>query len=465
MKILQIFVKNTVFEKPMAFLPLGLAWIRAVLVEHGHDVNFIDMSEYEQDEQGNRTNKYPDVNSIPPNYDLYLVSGTSPQASEMRKVGGYLRKKGKPAIAGGPHVTNYAGPETPKDSSVVSNDSLLIDKELVSNFPVMVKYEGEEAILEAIQRVEEGARAIRNYGRGIVLRTPLIKDLGSIPIPDRRDAHKYEWYLEDRNGRKRRGTNMFTSRGCPRRCAFCDVSALWTREVRYTPIHKAREEFAQIKKFGFESIQFWDDIFLLNRNRIIEMCESLKEMDFVWKCNLRADIMQRYGRGFLQLMYDAGLVEVLVGVESGSQKILDNIYKDTTVEQNNIVRQWCKESGIRFKAAVILGLPGETMETMETTRRWVLEQRPDKCGVAIFTPFRGTPIVDQQTRKRYDVSDMQDFDLNIELKPGEADEHFNYGPRTKLRSVVSTSTLTAEQITDFYLEFSSELEALGIMSY
>ncbi len=465
MRILQIFVKNTVFEKPMAFLPLGLAYIRSALCERGYDVDFIDMSEYDEDSQGKHIDRYPDVSYIPLDYDLYLVSGTSPQASEIRKVGRYLKEKGKPAIAGGPHVTNYAGPETPRGSLMVIDDSLPVDKELVTNYPVMVKYEGEIAIFEAVERIEEGMGALRRHGRGIVLRTPLISDLGSIPIPDRRDAHKYEWHLEDKNGKKCLGTNMFTSRGCPKRCAFCDSGNLWTRGVRYTPIDRVREEFAQIKGLGFEAIQFYDDIFLLNRSRMIEMCKSLKEMGFAWKCYIRVDIVSHhlYGKEFLQMMYNAGLIEVLVGVESGSQQILDNIYKDTTVEQNSIVRQWCREVGIRFKAAIVLGLPGETTETLEATRRWILEQRPDKCAVAIFIPFSGTPIVDQKIRRRYGIDDMHDFDIKIELEPGEAaDDHFNYGSRTKLQSVVSTSSLTAQQITDFYLEFSAELDALGI---
>jgi radical SAM superfamily enzyme YgiQ (UPF0313 family) len=209
---------------------------------------------------------------------------------------------------------------------------------------------------------------------------------------------------------------------------------------------------------------FCDDIFPLNRDRTLEMCKLLKEMNFVWRCSLRVDIIchQLYGKDFLEKMWDAGMIETLVGVESGSQQMLDNIYKDTTVEQNTLVRQWCREIGIRFKASVILGLPGETMETMEATRRWVLENRPDYCGVSVFVPFSGTPIVEQAMRKRYGISDMHDFDLKIELEPGEADEYFYSGSRTKLQSVVSTSSLTAEQITDFYLKFSAELETLGI---
>ena len=179
---------------------------------------------------------------------------------------------------------------------------------------------------------------------------------------------------------------------------------------------------------------------------------------------MRADIMTHplYGKEFLQMMHDSGLIQALVGVESGSQQILNNIYKDTTVEQNTEICRLCKEVGIVFKASVILGLPGETMETMEATRRWVLENRPDRCGVNVFIPYRGTPIVDQKMRRRYGIDDMHDFDLNIELEPGEADEFYYYGSRTKLRSVVSTSSLTAEQISDFFLKFQAELEAAGI---
>lgn len=361
MRILAIYAKNTIYADPMVFLPLGLAWIRAVLTERGHDIDYIDMSEYYKDEHGNHINKYPDVNSIPMDYDLYLVSGTSPQAKEIRSIGKFLKEKGKPAIVGGPHVSNYAGPETPKGSLMILDDSLPTDKALVSNYPVMVKYEGEEAIFDAIERIEEGTRALKNYGRGIVIKGEVIKDLGSIPIPDRRDAHKYKFYFKDKNGTERPCTSMFTSRGCPNRCAFCDSPGLWTRQVRYAPIYRVREEFEQIRDLGFSSIMFCDDILPLNRPRMLEMCDLLKKMDFVWRCSMRVDIISHrlYGKDFLHKMYDAGMIECLVGVESGSQQILDNIYKNTTTEQNTIVRQWCKEIGVKFKATVILGLPAK----------------------------------------------------------------------------------------------------------
>ena len=422
------------------------------------------MSEYVIGEDGKHVDVFPNVSSIPLDYDLYLVSGTSPQAREIRNIGRFLKEKNRAAIVGGPHVTNYAGIETPTGVTTISGNLLPTDMELVSNYPVMIKNEGENIIFEAIERIEEGMRAIKDFNRGIVLRGPMIEDLGTIPIPDRSNAHKYSYFLEDKNGENHRCTHIMTSRGCPKRCAFCDSPGLWTRKVRYTPLNRIKEELEQIRSFGFSSIQIYDDIFPLNRSRMIEICRYLKNMGFLWRCYMRADIMTQpsFGRPILEIMHDSGMIQTLVGIESGSQQILDNIYKDVTVEQNTEICRLCKEVGIVFKASVILGLPGETMETMEATRRWVLENRPDRCGVNVFIPYRGTPIVDQKMRRQYGVDDMHDFDLDVSLEPGEADEFYYYGSRTKLQVVVSTSSLTAQQIHEFYLKFQAELEAEGI---
>lgn len=465
-KICLVFPETTIFEDPMVFPPLGLFYLSAVLKSQGHEVDYVDMSEYEQDATGVRVKKYTDPPSS--GYDVYLVSGTSPQAREIRRLGKYLRERGCITIVGGPHVTNYAGPVTVLGELSVHSDTEPLDPELLRNFHVSVKREGESSVLQALARLGEAQEYMAKYGRGIVIQEPNIADLGRIPIPDRTDAHKYHYFLDDERGNKHKGTTMFSSRGCPERCSFCDSPALWGRAVRYIPIPQVVEEFKQIRELGFGAIHFFDDILPLAQPRMVEVCKQLKSFGFYWRCFVRVDIMThpKYGKPFMQMMYDHGLREVLVGVESGDQRILDIIHKGTTVEQNTVVRQWCREIGIRFKASVILGLPGEDMASMVATRKWVLDNRPDRVNICTYIPFPGTPIskgTDTKRAAEYGQDAVHDYDIKMEIDTALLDgDYFYAGSRDKLSVVTSTSALRREQIQAFWHEFCHDVQSAGI---
>lgn len=446
MKLCLIFPRTTVFEDPMVFPPLGLFYLRAVLERAGHTVEFIDMSEYDRE---SKVERYPDVTALPLDFDVYLVGGTSPQAREIRRIGEYLKAQGKKTIAGGPHVTNYAG------TSGLQMAGDAVDLRLRC-FNVLVKSEGEQAVLSALQAIEEG------LDDGFVLQQPNIEDLGTLPIPNRDAAMRYHYYLES-DGEQHRGTTMFSSRGCPEECRFCDSPALWGRKVRYVPMSRVTEEFDQIKALGFGAVHFFDDILPLHKGRMTEMCHELKVRELFWRCFFRVDIISKYGIDFLRMMHRSGLREALVGVESGSQELLDIIHKNTTVEQNTLVRRWCREVGIRFKASVILGLPGESPESMELTKRWVLENRPDKVNLCLFIPFTGTPIAKStEAQKKVYGKNHQEFDISWDLDASELEEHFYAGGWDTLKPLVSTSKVSAAQIGDFYHGFIADLERVGI---
>src|SRR3989344_7283774 len=108
MRICMVFPKTTMFENPMVYPPLGLFVIKAVLQQHGHKVDYFDMSEFTL-ENGTKTIKRENP---PLGYDVYMIGGTSPQAQEIIRLTRYLRENNCLVIAGGPHVTNNAGPAT-----------------------------------------------------------------------------------------------------------------------------------------------------------------------------------------------------------------------------------------------------------------------------------------------------------------------------------------------------------------
>ncbi|MDP4001789.1 MAG: radical SAM protein [bacterium] len=476
-----IFPRTTVFENPRVYPPLGMWSLMAVLKGKGHEVTFQDMSELVTDQSGSRPIGFED---IPMDKDVYLIGGTSPQTQQMIALGKFLRENGKILVAGGPHVSNNAGPvlgEQELATMLIPNGRDLSRfsssaRELLSTFHVLVKSEGERSVVEAIARLDEGKRSMDRFGRGIVLRHPFIprEEMKEIPIPDRTYSHLYQVALYDEAGKAYPTTTAFTSRGCPEECAFCDSPSedLWSRGTRYADLGRVEEEFDDIYARGYRGVYFYDDILPLHKERTLEMYRMLAQRGMVSRCNLRTDIISKpnYGYEFLKQLRDHGLVDVFVGVESASNRIKDGIQKGTTIEQDTLVLKWCKDLGIKFKASMILPLPGETEETAKLSRQWVLRERPHKVNVCLFIPFTGTPIVKTVYKARGGNAslpyrtDVPDYDINWDADESEMEKLFYAGSRKRggLTAITYTSSFCLQQIQDFYHDWIEEIEREGI---
>jgi radical SAM superfamily enzyme YgiQ (UPF0313 family) len=248
---------------------------------------------------------------------------------------------------------------------------------------------------------------------------------------------------------------MFTSRGCPLECAFCESGrhgVIWDRLTRFEPMDVVEHQIKESLELGFGALLYYDDILPMNKKRMLEILELHRKYDIIWRCFLRSDIINKQGGyDYLKEMRDGGLVEIFVGVESASNEVKDNITKKTTIDQDTNIVRWCKELGIRCKTSFILGLPGESMESMQATRKWILENRPHRVQVGRLIPFAGTPL----TKK------PENYDLKYER---QVDDEWFYAGRHDLdtHSFVSTSNLTSEEIDDFWRKLMRELEEEGI---
>jgi hopanoid biosynthesis associated radical SAM protein HpnJ len=183
--------------------------------------------------------------------------------------------------------------------------------------------------------------------------------------------------------------SIYTGRGCKSRCTFC----LWpqtvgghryrTRSVAHViaEIAWAQKAFPQVKEFFFDDDTFTDDL-----PRAEAIARELGKLGVTWSCNAKANVPYES----LKVMKEGGLRLLLVGYESGNQQILHNIKKGMRVEVAEKFTRDCHELGIAIHGTFIVGLPGETLETMEETRRWASKINPHTIQVSLAAPYPGT---------------------------------------------------------------------------
>ncbi|MBS0410301.1 MAG: hopanoid biosynthesis associated radical SAM protein HpnJ [Proteobacteria bacterium] len=188
--------------------------------------------------------------------------------------------------------------------------------------------------------------------------------------------------------------SIYTGRGCKSRCTFC----LWpqtvgghryrTRSVEHVieEIKWAMKAFPQTKEFFFD-----DDTFTDNLPRAEAIAAELGKLGVTWSCNAKANVP----RDTLKKLKDGGLRLLLVGYESGNQQILHNIKKGMRIEVAEQFTKDCHELGIAIHGTFIMGLPGETLETMQETAKWAAKINPHTIQVSLAAPYPGTFLYKQ----------------------------------------------------------------------
>ncbi len=212
--------------------------------------------------------------------------------------------------------------------------------------------------------------------------------------------------------------SLYTGRGCKSRCTFC----LWPQTVgghRYRvrsvghvidEIRLAKQYFPQVKEFFFD-----DDTFTDNLPRAEAIARELGKLGVTWSCNAKANVP----RDTLKVLRDNGLRLLLVGYESGNQKILHNIKKGMLVDVARRFTKDCHELGVTIHGTFILGLPGETKETIEETIKFATEINPHTIQVSLAAPYPGTFLHRQAVENgRFDAEHAELVDEHgIQIAP------------------------------------------------
>jgi hopanoid biosynthesis associated radical SAM protein HpnJ len=191
--------------------------------------------------------------------------------------------------------------------------------------------------------------------------------------------------------------SFYTERGCPALCTFC----LWPQTLSGHPwrVRSSDNVAAEVKKAlayypNLKEIFFDDDTFNIRAARVKELCAKLKPLNFTWSCTSRVTVEYET----LKAMRDAGCRLLIVGYESGDPQILKNIKKGATVEQAIEFTRNCKKLGLVIHGDFIIGLPGETPETIRRTIDFAKKLDTETIQVSIAHPYPGTEFYDQVVR-------------------------------------------------------------------
>lgn len=193
-----------------------------------------------------------------------------------------------------------------------------------------------------------------------------------------------------------------TSRGCSYHCSFCGLEQIHKMLGYSVKMSNSGIVASQLKKikdeFGINSINFQDDIFTLNSKRLFKILDAIKLLNIKFRCMGRAgyDTEETYKK-----LADAGCTQISWGIESGSQYILDRMKKNVKVQDNYNVIRWAKKNKINCRAFFVIGFPGETKETLEETKQFIIDANPDQIFVSNLIPYPGTEV--RNNLKKYGI--------------------------------------------------------------
>jgi anaerobic magnesium-protoporphyrin IX monomethyl ester cyclase len=358
------------------FPALGILKVAAVLEQAGYQVDHLDLTGVSNYEDAARDYK---------GAQTFAVTATTPQIPAAMRVRRVLPQSCK-TILGGPHATLVHA--AAKRGNERAKKAL---EELLKEFDTIVAGDGEKAIFTALN-----SRGLVDADDPKSILWNTSKDFTDSPWPARHllDMSSYHYSIDGA-----RAAHVISQAGCPFSCKFCaGRNSPMLRQIRIrTPSSVIDEVLFIHKTYGYTGINFFDDELNVNR-QMIPLMNSLREhgdaLGVEWK--LRGFIKSElFDEEQAEAMYRAGFRWILVGFESGSDRILLNIDKKATRAENTRCMEIAHEHGLKVKALMSLGHAGESPQTVRDTYEWLLETKPDDLDVTIITPYPGSPYWDE----------------------------------------------------------------------
>jgi anaerobic magnesium-protoporphyrin IX monomethyl ester cyclase len=364
---------------------LGLGYLAAIAEQDGHEAAVFDM--------GLRPDKplaaeVADVIAWKPDVVAFTAMTTSYQSVEDSAA--MLKEAlGVPTIIGGPHATTL--PEL-----TLRNPHL----------DFLAYGEGEYIFRDWLRQVDTGDT---NWGKNAGLwykdedgnvinggERELIPDLDELPFPARHLFDLKAYTLHTPAGEQM--LTVLTSRGCPYQCSFCFKGIVGRTYRQRSPENIVAELRQLIEKYDARNFYFMDDLFTINVQRLEAILDYFiaQDLNVRWCCLARVD---RVNPQLLAKMYLAGCRQIHFGIESGNPEILRRTAKHINLDQVRQAVEWTEDAGILSKGYFMLGLPGDTEETMNETIEFAASLPLSEAMFSIATPMPGTELWEELVHK------------------------------------------------------------------
>ena len=338
---------------------LGLAYLSACLDADGHATRIVDeVAGQDVDEA---------LDAFKP--DLVGITCMTMQAGRAYELADAVRgKRGVRVVLGGAHPSALPEEAAQHADCVVRGEAEL-------TFPRLVR-EGN------VEGVVEGEPA---------------PELDALPMPNREqlDLEFYASGGDQLTGHSCRTLGIITSRGCPYRCTFC-VNSKRETCLRFHRVERVLEEIRYlVERHRIQGVAFYDELIASDPVRFRGLCEAMIAggLDRLkWECQMHPRSVRP---DLLEVMKRAGCFQVAIGFESGSQRVLDAIEKNTLVEQNLEAACRVVEAGLRLRGCFVIGVPGETAEDVRLTEEFIERAPIDFASVHYLTPMPGSALFDQ----------------------------------------------------------------------
>jgi anaerobic magnesium-protoporphyrin IX monomethyl ester cyclase len=371
------------------FMSLGVLRVAASLEDAGQSVEMVDLSGV--DNYVDVVHAHAEVSRA----EVFGITATTPQLPAATSISAALTAVRPDArvVLGGPHVTMTHAAAAREGRQGCPGRGTRALAQLQALFDVLVAGDGEAAIFHALQPDAPAVVNADDPGSPLFLSG---SRLARLPRPARHlvDVDSYRYHIDGV-----RALSLIAQLGCPFGCGFCGGRASASfRRVRSRPTEDVIDEMRALHYvYGTRGFMFYDDELNVSQS-MVELMRAVADLqdevgaDFRLRGFVKAELLTDEQA---RTMYDAGFRWLLTGFESGSPRILRNINKRATRDENTRCMEIAHRHGLKVKALMSIGHPGESPETIEETREWMLAVRPDDFDVSIITTYPGSPYYDE----------------------------------------------------------------------
>jgi radical SAM superfamily enzyme YgiQ (UPF0313 family) len=401
------------------FMSLGVLKVAAMLEEAKIPVSVLDLSGVERFEEV--TSDY--VASHPA--DVYGITATSPQMPAAMKICQCLRATAPHSrvILGGTHVTLVSAAKKLEAKQGRSGRATRALHELMETFDTLVMGDGELAVFHALDGDSPKIVDADDPASPMFLKP---ERLGHLPFPARHlvDVPSYKYTIDGE-----RALSLIGQLGCPFACSYCGGRfSPFLRRMRLRPPENIVEEMEQMyRAYGNKGFMFLDDEVNISTS-FVDLLHKIRDLQdrLGVEFRMRAFVKsERFTEEQAKLMYSAGYRWILVGFESGDDRILINMNKKATRDDNTRCIEIAHRHGLKVKALMSIGHAGESAESVGETEKWLLQVAPDDFDCTVITTYPGTPYFDESLESSPGVWTYTQPKTGDRLHATEIDFHRN----------------------------------------